>query len=130
MATLTHSITETWADSGERIEKTNDYTAGAVQRLSESCPGSTETELVIAIDVSEIKVLYINSTQDVTLNTNAADPGGTDTINLTANKPLVWTSDSYYANPLITGDVTSIFIDVAGATAATFDLRVMTDPTP
>jgi hypothetical protein len=88
----------------------------------------SDYEILIAIDVSTVKSIYIVSDQDVTLETN---DGGTpvDTISLKANVPYVWHTDSYDTLQLTT-DVTAFYITNASGSTANIKTRVLEDSTP
>ena len=71
---------------------------------------ANQTNKLIAgvLDVSQIKMLFLYSDQDCTLETNS---GGSpaDTISLDAGCPIVWVADSGIACPLTT-DVTAFYV--------------------
>lgn len=71
---------------------------------------ANQTNKLIAgvLDVSQIKMLYLYSDQDCTLETN--DSGSpVDTISLDAGCPIVWVHGSGVACPLTT-DVTAFYV--------------------
>lgn len=81
---------------------------------------STDTLINWALDVSTCKALYILSTASVTIETNATDATGGNTLNLTANVPIVWYTGCGYSCPL-TADVTKFYVtNASGATAAIY----------
>ena len=81
--------------------------------------GSTNFSIACAMDVSEVKSVFINS--DVTA-TGVFKNGSTvvQTMLFTENKPLLWQSAFPSSNP-ITGDFTSITI--SGTTAADLSFK-------
>jgi len=87
----------------------------------------TDVEVEWAVDVSALKLLVMVADQDVTIETN---DGGSpvDTIDLIANEPHVWHTDSLYTKKLTT-DVTSVFI-TTGAAATRIQCEALTDATP
>jgi len=89
---------------------------------------STDLEVVLAIDVSAVKAIHIQSDQDVTIETNDGTTPD-DTIALKANKPYQWSTNDYHTFVLGT-DVTSIFVTNASGATATISIIVLTDPTP
>lgn len=122
------SITEAGASSAQTITSTRSYSGSQIVNLQESCANSATTELVVAIDVSEISAILIHSTQAVTLKTN--DSGTPDeTVSIVADVPYIWHTDSYFSNVLET-DITSLFITNASGAAATVTVVVVTDATP
>ncbi len=80
------------------------------------------TNFVVAfvLDVSTVKSFYLNSNQDILLDTNvdAPNPGvDGDVISLLANIPYVWHATDYNAFLLIV-DVTDFrFTNTSGSTA-------------
>ena len=128
MATHTLTVTHTTNDGGT-VSNSITETGTAYLEIAESVADSeTDYEIVCAIDVSEIALLYIVSDQDVTLETNSGSEA-VDTLALEANEPVTWTTKSIYDCPL-TEDVTSVFITNASGAAANVKMRVLTDATP
>lgn len=84
----------------------------------------------LTIDQSELAELVLLSTVDLTVVTYDGAVEG-DTVNLLANKPLVWFPDSQLACPL-TGDCTQLKLtnDSDPATAGTLTVAVLQDATP
>ena len=81
------------------------------------------------VDVSEMVMVYIKSTQDVTLETNdGAAPD--DTLTLKANEPYVWWTDAPFVNKLTTDITTHVFITNASGAAATVTFEAIVDTTP
>ena len=83
----------------------------------------TETQVDMVIDVSTIESLCIEATTAMTLETNATNAAGGDTITLTANQAVVWNtrieSTLGTACPLTT-DVTTLYV----TNAAVGDLKI------
>lgn len=127
----THTLTRSWADGGSNpVSNSQTFTGtGEANIVSTTVADSVTDQLeVISIDVSEIQSIYINSTQDITLETN--DSGTpVDTISLRANEPYIWYVNSYFTNILDT-DVTAIYLTNASGSSATFNLRCVYDSTP
>lgn len=88
----------------------------------------TDFEIVVSIDISEVKAFIVTSDQDVLLETNSGSVPD-DTLNLKANVPYLWTSDNYDTFRLGT-DVTAIFITNSSGSTATIRLETLEDPTP
>lgn len=89
---------------------------------------TTDKQINCQIDVSGLKMAYLLSDQDLTLEAN--DGSSADyTLTLTANKPLVWYAGSGITNPFTT-DTTEFFATNAGGTAASLDIYIDQDPTP
>jgi hypothetical protein len=91
-------------------------------------PTTTNMPFSLALDISQVKSLFLLSDQDVTLKTNSSS-SPTDTIALKANIPYVWFTNAYDTCK-ITADVTTAFITNAGATAANVSARWLYDITP
>lgn len=129
MAAPSLSYTQSVAGQGRSLAKTLSYTGSLSISIEESVANSaTDFQVNVAIDVSTIKHIIINSTQNVTMETNSGSAAD-ETISLVANKPLVWTNDSYYANLLET-DITALFFTNASGTAATISIECIYDATP
>jgi len=129
MASPQATVLEQISGQGRTVSKSNTYTGSGSISIEETvADAQTDFEINVDIDVSAIKAIYINSTQDVTLETNSGSSPA-DTISLTANKPYVWTADSYFSN-LLTTDVTSMFFTNASGGQATISVEVVYDTTP
>ncbi len=80
----------------------------------------TDYELAFDLDVSLCKSFYLVSDQDVTLETNAIDATGGNTIALLAGIPYLWHATSYDSF-LLTLDVSVMYItNASGATATIY----------
>jgi len=91
---------------------------------------TTDKEVLLSIDISQLTSLIMVSDQDLTVETNSASVPD-DTITLAANVPYVWNADLYgQASTKLTADVTALYLTNAGATAATFKCEILYDPTP
>lgn len=89
---------------------------------------STDFEVEFALDVSECKSFYLNSSQDCTLEVNdSAGAGGT--IALLADIPYLWHVDSYDSFLLGT-DVTAFFFTNASGEIAVIDCVALYDASP
>jgi len=126
---FTHTLEQKIATAGRSVPCSNSYSGDG--QLSRSIPvpdDSADMEVAIVLDVSEIKLIFIKSDQDMTLETNNAG-SPVDTISLLANKPYIWDEDSYFVN-LLTTDVTKIFLTQSSGSAATLDIEAVFDSTP
>lgn len=128
---ITHEHTYKWQLSGgPSIEKTVSKSAGAEVNLDEPVASSqTDYPINVAIDVSELKALYLVSDQDCVVETNSGSVPD-DTINLEANVPVVWAKPASGTKPVcpLTVDVTKFY--VTNTAALTLKLRCLVDPTP
>lgn len=126
----THSIATSYKTAALTITNTTDtYTSDGEVNESVSVPASTTNyEVDVVIDVSQIKSMVLYSDQAVTIKTNSTGTA-TDTIVLAAKKQVVWNVDHLESKPL-TGDVTKMFITNSNSTAASVNLAVLVDYTP
>lgn len=127
----THTASSGWTNGLRSIISTKEYTGGLAVQLEEAIADSeTDKLVVITIDVSAIKNIYLKSDQDITIETNNGTTPD-DTINLKANVPYVFNADidSYFTN-LLTTDVTGFYVTNASGAIANLVCEVLTDPTP
>ncbi len=89
--------------------------------------GQTNRLIAFTLDVSQLKGIIINSTKDVTFETNSGSSPA-DTIALLANVPYVWHYQSYHPC-LLTTDVTGIYITNASGATATINIEAVYDAT-
>jgi len=122
----THAIQYAWSGGGKSVSATKSYTDESETKIDESIDtGESNIEVVCALDIGEVASLFILSTQDILFEGN--DNVGTDySINLKANIPYIWVTDSYDTN-LVDADVTSFFLTNASGATATFTLRALSD---
>ena len=114
--------------NGNTVTNSKTYTAGGGSSISTLILDAAEDdEIVITIDISQIKGLYMVADVAMTVDTNIT--AGTDTIVLVANVPYVETEDTYHV-PLLTVDVTKLFLTNASGSDGTFKLEVVYDETP
>lgn len=125
-----HTLTQTIDPSGGNAVTANkQYTATSQVRVKEPVAnGQTDRQIFVSIKVAVVKSIIIKSTQNVTLETNSGTTPS-NTLNLLANVPYIWNTDSYDALKL-TVDVTSVFITNASGASADIDIDVIVDPTP
>ena len=128
---FTHSIKYSWSGPG------TSSLSGVVTRTGDADDSriilvpapTTDLPVTLSLDVSALKSVYMISTQDVTLETNATNHAGGNLIALTAGIPIVFQSDAGQSNPL-TLDVTALYITNLGEVDAQVDLRFLSDSTP
>lgn len=90
--------------------------------MDETVPDSTtDKEYVLGIDVSQLQVIAILASEDMTIKTN--DSGSPqETISLTADDPVIFeTGDT----ALFAGDVTSIFVSNASGSSGTLKINAL-----
>ena len=130
MATAkTHSIGISHTVDGQTITQEVVVTADGQQSLEVAVPDEAADQLVnIAIDVGQMKALFILSDQDITLETNSATVPD-DTLSLLADEPVIWWATDLHT-ALLTVDVTAIYLTNASGAEATVKIRVLEDTTP
>ena len=126
---FTHTIVESVSTAGRTLTRQNSYSGDSEPSISKPIPDqSTDYEIQFALDVSKTGLIYIVSDQDVTLETNSGSSPD-NTVNLKAGVPYIWTEDSYHA-PLLTVDVTALFITNTSGAAAQLEIEALYNPTP
>ena len=124
-----HNILRQWQSGNQSVSQEETVTADSETNLDLAVDdGETALEANIAIDVSALASLYMAADQDITIKTNSSGSPD-DTISLKANKPLVWTPNCGFSNPL-SEDVLSIFCANSSGTNATLQIRLLQDATP
>ncbi|HUT88739.1 MAG TPA: hypothetical protein VMY37_04540 [Thermoguttaceae bacterium] len=132
---FTQHLTRRWEGIGEMIDCRQSFEGdGELSPREVVVPPSTTDKLVnLAIDVSQLKYIYLKSDQDLTFETNDSDapehPVG-NTIELKAGNPYIWHTGYYYTN-LLTVDVTKVYLtNASGTLTATLEIRGVEDATP
>lgn len=82
------------------------------------------------VDVSQAVAVYFQSDKAVTLETNATDASGGNTITLAANVPYLWCSGKPDSNKLTQDIASTIYVTNASGSAATVYGVVVQDGTP
>jgi hypothetical protein len=130
MATaFTSKVTLTYSDGSPAISGSVTQTSDAIiDRIETLVAG--EANLVVDTDCvyTRVKEIFLLSTQDATVLTNAST--GVDTFTLKATVPYWWSSQSGVANPL-TADITTLYMNNgSGTLPAQIDVRILYDSTP
>ena len=129
MATKSAILTENITIGGQTTTSSTTYTSTASTSIEETIADSvTDQLMVVTIDVSAVKCLYLVSTAAVLVETNSSS-SPVDTITLVANKPYIFHTDSYDTFKFGT-DVTAIYLTNASGSAATVNLDIIYDATP
>lgn len=131
MSNNTHTLTQRVQVGSQVIQPTTNpsYTGGSSVNLNETIPAdSTDLDVVVALDVSAIKSLYLLSDKDLVIETNDGTTPD-DTINLKAGIPYIWNTDSY-DTCLLTTDVTKFCVTEENSEAAVLKMECLLDPTP
>jgi hypothetical protein len=109
-------------------EKTVSVSGGGWTKFGpETITAGTDTLVNIAIDVSEVEFVRIHSTTAATIETNAIDATGGNTIVLVAGKPYDFVTGDY-TPLLLTLDVTKLYVTNVADTVLT--VEVLQDATP
>lgn len=113
------------------VAKTIQPSDAAVMDASVSVAnGETDKALSVGgIDISQLQAIWLDSDQDVLLETNSGSAPD-DSISLAANVPYIWMVGSP-ADLLLTADVPStIYVTNASGATATVRIRYVLDSTP
>lgn len=117
----------------KQTTSTGDFTTD-VNSLSvaDGAVGATSEFVDITVDVSKLSLVYLISTQAVTLNTNDNSVGTpTETIDLVADEPLLWRlisgSLDYPISPFSSDITAGIHIDNSSGSAATINMMFLID---
>lgn len=101
--------------------------------LIDAEPVAAESEtgpINVAVDISKTTMIVLYCTVAATVCTNASIGGSpANTIVLVAGEPYVWHTTSL-DTCLVTADITSLYVTVAGAVAGEVTLAAIVDPTP
>ena len=126
----THTVIMTYQRPGAEVKGSSQYSGESVVAIvDQSVPAdSTDLELQVNLDVSQIVSLILSSDVDMTIETNAADATGGNTLVLAAGAPYVWTTDSL-DSLLLTLDVDSMFLTTGAVGTGTFNMVALIDPT-
>lgn len=131
----THTLTvnHTHVDSNNRATRsTSSYTktGGRFSSISELIPdGSTDLQVFVDVDTSQLLLLMIEATGNLTIKTNSSSTPD-DTINLSSVNGIAWASDMPLATNPLSEDVTSIFVTNATGADVTLTINALMDPTP
>ena len=132
---MAYSGTITIAYSGGGTTKSDTITKSSTGRIAweeEVANAATDFEITCpSVDVSACVMIYMKSTQDVTVETNNGTPGaGVDSIPLKANEPYAWWTNAPWVNKFVTDITTNVFITNASGAAATVTFEAILDTTP
>lgn len=127
---ITGNIQITVDVGGVSVTSSNQVTGSGAVIVNENIPDeSVDLEVVVPLDFSALKIFYMESDQDLTIETNSASEPD-DTIALTAGQPILYSSDmGESANPF-SADVTTLYVANASGSDATLKIQALTDVTP
>jgi hypothetical protein len=115
-------LTQGGSPIDDQVSRTADGEANFDVSIADS---STDAQVGIAIDISQLKLFYLISDQDVTLETNSGSAPD-DTFALKAGEPLFWWDTCLHSNPL-TADVTNFYFTNSSGAAAAIKCRTVQD---
>lgn len=128
---MTHAIKikRGFSYQGLQLERDEDLASGEMVAIDEEIADSETDKLVaLTLDVSQVKAIYLESDQDITLETNdGAVPD--DTISMAADVPQLWSESDGAALRPLTVDVTGLYVTNASGSAATLKAWFLVDPT-
>lgn len=126
----THTIIQTYQRPGAEVKGSAQYSGESVVAIvNQAVPdSSSDLELSVDLDVSQIVSLILSSDVDLQIETNADDASGGDTLNIAAGSPYVWTTDSL-DELLLTQDVTAMFLTTGSVGDGVFNMVALLDPT-
>ncbi len=133
MALITHSHVRGITAGGVSVTKRIEAQGGAEYNLSEPIPVSAVNQQVaLAIDVSQLKSLFIIAAAALVLKTNSSG-SPVNTITLAANQPFAWQAGDGTlrdtAGAAITTDITTLYVTNPEAAIVDLKMFVLTDPT-
>lgn len=124
-----HNWTHQLVAGGVTKTITQQQSAASLVSVEESVPdSSTDLQIALALDVSACKSFLMVSTVDMLIETNSGSAPD-DTINLVADKPYIWTVDSYDAFQFTT-DITALFATQSTGDDGVLTIEALFDPTP
>ena len=127
----THKLTIAIEGSGISISHDISSTDFGVMLIDGETVATAETDkqLTFDLDVSAVKSFFLVSSADITLETNAIDATGGNTLALKADEPYIWHTQSLDSF-LLTLDVTTSYWTNASGDTATIYCVALFDPTP
>lgn len=127
---ITYTMTESLTRNGATFTKSRDIATGDAEWVAEhTVPDSTtDQQVIVALDVSAIKCIVINSTKALTIETNNSSVPD-ETLALVADVPTVWYTNKYHAKDFAV-DITTLYLTNASGASATVNFFVLYDSTP
>ena len=130
---ITHTHIRGLVAGGNSLNKRIDVQGGAEYNVNESIGASAvNAQVALAIDVSQLKSLFILAAAALVLKTNNSG-APVNTITLAANQPFAWQAGDGdlldTEGEEITTDVTTLYVTNPVAEAIDLRIFVLTDPT-
>lgn len=124
----TFSLNQQVSVSGLLFSPSISASAGATAEVAgETIAAGTDTLVNIAFPYANVKAYYLYSTTAATIETNATDAAGGQTISLAAGVPLIWVTAGAGSN-VFSANVTKMYVTNVADTVLT--VVVLYDPTP
>lgn len=127
-----HVIIESIQDGADTVSSQNTPAAtdGSLVSVTVSvATGETDKAVAFALDVGQCRSFYMVSDQDVTIETNAVDAAGGNTLALKANIPYVWYTNKYDTFKF-TADIAVMYVTNSSGSTAAIKIRALYDATP
>lgn len=126
---ITHQYSLSLQARGLAFPYTVAIESEGIESRTVTVPPGAPVQVDIGWVNSRLKSIVVSSTQDIILETNSSSAADT-TVNLVADKPLIWYTGNYLANPFVAADVVSLFFTNAGADDADIVIETLIDATP
>lgn len=124
-----HTITVDCETPSGTLSNGKAYSGDGETLLSPVVPdASTDFDIAVAIDISQIQSISLVSDQEVLVQTNNGSSPD-DEFTLKAGVMKQWTTDSY-EDLFLTADVTVLYVTNASGEDAQLELRIVYDSTP
>jgi len=126
---FTHTVRQTWTSPNGSVELQGSVseTANAERNAQLAIAGTTaDQQFDLDVLFAKLKSVFLLSTIDLTIETNATDATGGNTIELVANVPFYWCNSSGLACPF-TANVTTMYVTPGGSVAGTLDIKILVD---
>ena len=129
---FTHTLIVAWQSGGSTIDGRVSSVGGLEVNVDEAIPeNATDLQVAFALDVSQLKSLFIMSDKAIVIKTNSSSAPD-NTFEIAADTPWMWNSGSGQAltdtsGAAVSSDVTKIYVTVTDAAA--LKIRALVDPT-
>ena len=124
----TFALSQQVVVSGQIFQPSVSASAGAsAEVVAEAITAGTDTLVNIAFPYANVKAYYLYSTTACTIETNATDATGGQSISLAAGVPKIWVTGGDGSN-VFSANVTKFYVTNVADTVLT--AVVLYDPTP
>ena len=123
-------LTVTFADGSATANVNQSLSAESLVKLEASIPAeSSNKDVALACDISQIQALLIHSTTAMTVATRSGAGADVDVLTLAAGKPILWQAGCGIAlSALFTADFVALQVDAVAAAVLT--IWILSDATP